>query len=88
MGIKKAQRYCADEQKLVLAEQQTPNHLLHLALSVLTFGIWVPVWLILCIFEKPFRCPSCGGKTMSRAYYNKEQRRLRKEAKRIEKQGS
>lgn len=65
MGIAKQRRYCPEDDRMVLAEKQTPNHILHLLLSVITVGFWLPVWLLVAIFAdfNAYRCPSCGGKT-------------------------
>ena len=56
---------------MVLAEKQTPNHVLHLILSVVTMGFWLPVWLIVGLgtdlFGGGFKCPSCGARTLHRA---------------------
>lgn len=82
MGVKKAQRYCEDEAKFVLAEKPTPNHILHLLLSIVTVGIWVPVWIILQLVSEfsAWRCPSCGGPTISEGLARK---RLRKQQRAI-----
>lgn len=32
---------------VALVRGKKPNHILHLLLSLITFGIWLPVWLIL-----------------------------------------
>lgn len=34
----------------VLVRGHRPNHVLHLILSVVTFGLWVPVWLGVTVF--------------------------------------
>lgn len=65
MGIKKAQRFCPNEQKLVLGEKKTPNHVLHLLLTIVTAGFWLPIWVLLAIWPRPYRCPSCGSTTTS-----------------------
>lgn len=65
MGVVKKQRYCPTEDRLVLGERKTPNHILHLLLTVLTAGAWLIVWLILMLLHRPYKCPSCGGKTSS-----------------------
>ena len=49
----------------VLARANTPNHILHLLLTVVTGGLWVVVWLWLSIGPKSWRCPSCGRSTGS-----------------------
>jgi len=51
---------------MVLAEKQTPNNVLHLLLSVVTAGLWIPIWILLLIFGgSAYRCPHCGAKTKS-----------------------
>jgi hypothetical protein len=53
--------YCptCDQQRMHSGKQ--PNHILHLLLSCITFGIWLPVWLVLSVARKP-RCMQCGMK--------------------------
>lgn len=45
-----------------LFTKQGPSHILHLILSVITIGIWLPIWLLCVILNafKPFRCEACG----------------------------
>jgi hypothetical protein len=66
MGQKTAQRFCPLEQRYVLAVKRTPNHILHLLLSIVTGGLWLFVWLALIIIsgESSYRCASCGSKTV------------------------
>lgn len=77
MGTRKERRYCPDDDRMVLAEKQTPNHLLHLVLSVLTAGVWIIVWVILVIGADlgTYRCPYCGAKTTGRPPRGWEPRR-------------
>lgn len=56
---------------MVLAERETPNHVLHLLLSVLTLGLWLFVWLAQSIYPRPFLCPICGGKTKRRWFWQR-----------------
>lgn len=65
MGTETAQRYCPNDQKMVLAVRQTPNHVLHLLLSVITFGFWVIIWFVTSVRAsyRPYRCQQCGSKT-------------------------
>tara|TARA_R110002020_G_scaffold53905_8_gene150490 strand:- start:20011 stop:20232 length:222 start_codon:yes stop_codon:yes gene_type:complete len=57
--------FCEEEVRMVLAERQTPNHILHLLLTVVSAGIWLPVWLLLAIFGGgAYKCPSCGARTL------------------------
>lgn len=66
MGTAKSQMWCPKEERVVLAERTTANHILHLLLSLVTVGLWIPVWILLTIFSGPYRCPSCGTKTKAR----------------------
>lgn len=63
MGVQKAQRYCPNDNRLVLAEREVPNRVFHLLLSVLTAGIWLIVWVPLELMAPArYRCPICGEK--------------------------
>lgn len=68
MGIAKSQMFCPNERRLVLAERPSPNHILHLLLSIVTAGIWLIVWLLLIVFRGPYRCPHCGARAKARWY--------------------
>lgn len=64
MGTKHAPRYCRSCDQRVLGVASTPNHVLHLLLTLITVGLWLPVWLLIALFsDQSFRCPQCGGKT-------------------------
>lgn len=39
-----------NERTAVLNHGKPPNHILHLLLSVLTLGLWIPVWILASIF--------------------------------------
>lgn len=67
MGIVKARKYCPEQDKMVLAEKQTPNHILHVILSVITAGLWLVVWLIIGIMSASgsYYCPECGSHTVN-----------------------
>lgn len=65
MGTQKKRMFCQEEVRMVLAERQTPNHVLHLLLSVVTAGLWLPVWFLVTIFGSgAYKCPSCGARTL------------------------
>lgn len=38
------------------------NHTLHLLVSLVTFGLWVPIWVLLSVFPEKdrWRCSRCG----------------------------
>lgn len=65
MGIVKARRYCPEDDRMVLAEKQTPNHVLHLLLAIVTVGLWLPIWILISVASEfgSYRCPECGGST-------------------------
>ncbi len=65
MGTHKKRMFCQEEVRMVLAERQTPNHVLHLLLSIVTAGFWIPVWILVTLFGSgAYKCPSCGARTL------------------------
>ena len=42
--------------------QQKPNHVLHLLFTVFTVGIWIPVWVLVGLFQATPQCMTCGEK--------------------------
>lgn len=65
MGIQKKRMFCEEEVRMVLAERQTPNHILHLLLTVVTAGFWLPVWLLVALFGSgSYKCPNCGARAL------------------------
>lgn len=42
--------------------QRKPDHFRHLLLTVLTIGFWIPVWLLVGIFQARPKCMTCGEK--------------------------
>lgn len=59
---KMEQAHCGHCDKPVLAvcENQV-NHILHLLISCLLCGFWLPVWLVLAAMSHRYRCPHCGS---------------------------
>ena len=45
---------------VVTINQRVPNHLLHLLLTLFTFGWWALVWIVLLCTNKPWHCTRCG----------------------------
>jgi hypothetical protein len=75
MGTRKTRQYCPEEKRMVLAERPAPNHVLHLLLTVVSGGIWLPIWLLITVFGGGrYKCPSCGAYT--RGWTSKEEKRL------------
>ena len=50
-------RYC---EKQRLSVRRAPNHLLHLVLTSMTFGLWMIVWVCLWLMAPDPRCSVCG----------------------------
>src|SRR5262249_15776603 len=42
--------------------QHRPAHLLHFVMSIITAGLWLPVWLLATVFPGSYRCRTCGSK--------------------------
>jgi hypothetical protein len=63
MAVHKERQYCPEDDAMVLAERQAPNHILHLLLTVFTAGLWLIAWLLVVATAPPFRCPRCGART-------------------------
>jgi RNA polymerase subunit RPABC4/transcription elongation factor Spt4 len=59
-GQKQKSAFCptCGRQRLFVAP--TPSHLLHLVLTLITFGIWLIVWLLIGAKTGPYRCSVCG----------------------------
>ncbi|KKN27502.1 hypothetical protein LCGC14_0863860 [marine sediment metagenome] len=57
--IQAACKYCGGP---MLFTKQGTGHILHLLLSVVTVGLWLPVWLGCGVMNafRPFRCVGCG----------------------------
>lgn len=55
-----SQKYCNNCDKNVLAVRKSTNHILHLLLSLLTVGLWIPIWILLSIRMGDWRCTVCG----------------------------
>ena len=63
MGQKQAGRFYAHCQKHIMATGTTPNHLLHLFLSLITFGLWIPIWILVTLGKiGGYRCTQCGSR--------------------------
>lgn len=52
---------CAERRKL---ERNGVNHILHLILTLVTFGLWVFIWILAAISKDPWRCSTCGSKNI------------------------
>jgi len=63
MALKQKGAYCSNCQKQVLAQGTKPNHILHLLLTIVTGGIWAPIWLLITFMNAGnYRCNQCGSR--------------------------
>ncbi len=61
MPSKQIVKQCDICNEVTMHIQQTPNHILHLLLSLVTCGLWLIVWIIIgCCTEAPV-CSKCGN---------------------------
>lgn len=52
--------FCPYCKRHVQTSRPTPNHLLHLLMSLVTAGVWVVVWALVILKHEPWRCTVCG----------------------------
>jgi hypothetical protein len=59
------QRYCPACARNVRAEKQSPSLLIHCLLTILTGGLWLPIFVLafLASLASQYICPICGGRT-------------------------
>ncbi len=62
MAINIEHRWCYTCRKSVKSERHSVNHILHFLISLCTFGIWIPVWIVLAALRR-FHCSECGSPT-------------------------
>jgi ssDNA-binding Zn-finger/Zn-ribbon topoisomerase 1 len=55
-------RKCGD----VLVKRPGTRHVLHLLLSIVTMGFWIPIWLLCSIKIGGWRCSQCGKRASRR----------------------
>jgi rubrerythrin len=54
--------FCNSCNKNTLFVQDTPNHILHLILTIFTVGLWLIIWFFVAVGEKNWHCSVCGSK--------------------------
>lgn len=60
--MKQASFHCPRCKQHRLFQSEELNHVAHLIASIFLCGLWLPVWLILAVFERPiWRCSFCGS---------------------------
>lgn len=60
MGYAESSGWCRTCQARSLLRRRTPNHILHLLLSIVTAGLWLIVWLLLSMSNPDWLCARCG----------------------------
>jgi hypothetical protein len=55
-------RWCGGCHRQVAASRDLSMITLHSVLLLCTCGLWFPVWLLVCLFSKAYRCNHCGAK--------------------------
>lgn len=67
MGQRHAQKWCKACESNVMAVKATPNHVLHLLLSLVTAGVWIIGWIAAKLASdwRGYACTRCGGDTRS-----------------------
>jgi len=59
-------KFCPACDKMVKTERKQVSHILHLLLTMVTFFLWVPVWIIVTINATyHWSCTWCGRKISS-----------------------
>ena len=63
MGKSIKSKFCRVCERQTAFVKEGPNHVLHLLLSVVTFGIWLIVWFLLGLMSgaRSYRCSQCGS---------------------------
>lgn len=52
---------CKKCAKITMHVRKGTSHVLHLLLSLITFGVWLPVWIILALNSSTTgQCTECG----------------------------
>ena len=62
MADEKRSGHCPSCNKRVVVFRKGTNHILHLLLSIVTFGVWLIVWFGSAVKFGGWRCTECGSK--------------------------
>lgn len=61
-GMAVRRHYCRSCRRDVVAEADPVSHVLHFFLTLVTVGLWFPVWL-LALGSRRWHCRYCGART-------------------------
>lgn len=62
VAVDQTSKFCPICQKQTLWARPGTNHILHLLITVLLLGFWLPIWLMASIRISGWRCQTCGSK--------------------------
>lgn len=68
MAVEFDQAFCEECNRRVRAERKATNHILHLLLTILTLGLWIPFWSLSSVRIGGWRCPHCGSTKLKRKF--------------------
>ena len=57
--------YCEHCEKRVMVRRKGTSHILHLLLTLCTFGLWLIFWFASSIKIGGWRCPLCGTRALT-----------------------
>ena len=62
MPTQEESKYCDRCKQNVLVRKPATNHILHLILSLITVGFWIPIWILvgISVASTKWRCTHCG----------------------------
>lgn len=56
---------CQKETTVIRKKNADPDHVMHLVISILTFGVWLPVWFFISRHKVPWICGVCKKEVSS-----------------------
>ena len=62
MANKQQHKFCKFCNQIMPANKKVPNHIMHVILTILTYGFWIFVWLIFVLCNEPFYCEKCKSR--------------------------
>lgn len=61
MGTAQVMNHCNHCRGKTMHLAPQTSHILHLFLSIVTVGIWIPVWFLVALLKGKPQCSVCGG---------------------------
>ena len=63
MAEDKSSGFCKHCNRQVVVFRKGTNHVLHLILTLITFGLWLIIWIGVGVKFGGWRCTTCGSPT-------------------------